>query len=254
MNIDESLKKIFPFACPSIQYRMRKEFLCQPPDLPEMAELQNRILEDDTVKAVIDSQQADGWLAWTFHGYQSMESGIRLLCEKGLEPTQPVLAAALLSLEKHTDRLTRGLGKVGKILDELGFGGSETIRACLFAHAGNEETSFVKEQAKQALEVFKLASQIKSLKDLCESYKGTLVYQSGVRWPGIYHLRLLAMTQNWRTPENRKLIEESVQHIVHLSPFPDIHVRHKSQLISPPSFCMDNFTPEMNALTDAEWM
>jgi hypothetical protein len=254
MNIEPSINKILPLASLSIQYRIRKEFLRQPFGRREMVDLQNKILQDDAVKAVIDSQGADGWLAWTFHGYESMESGIRLLCEKGVEATQPVLANALLSLEEHTDRLERGLGRVGKILDELGFGGSETIRAYLFAHAGNEKNSFVKKQVEQAIEVFKAVIQIKSLEELCEPYKGKLVYWAGVRWPSIYHLRLLAMTQSWRTLENYKMMVESIQHLVCLSPIPSIHARYKSQWIAPASFCMDNFTPEMNALTDAEWM
>ncbi len=234
---------------------MRKAFLHRSPDQSEMADLQNKILQEDVVKAVINSQGADGWLAWTFHGYESMESAMRLLCEKGVEPNQPVLANALLSLEAHTDYLERGLGKGGKILDELGFGGSETIRACLFASAGNEEIPFVKKQIEQALEVFKSVTKIKSLDYLCEPYKGKFIYRAGgVHWPSIYHLRLLAMTQNWRIPENCKMMGESIQHIVRLSPIPNIHVRHKSQLIAPASFCMDNFTPDMKWLIDAEWM
>jgi hypothetical protein len=49
------------------------------------------------------------------------------------------------------------------------------------------------------------------------------------------------MSQSWRTPENRKMITASIQ------------PRHKSQLI-PLRLCMDEFTPDMNRLTDAEWM
>ena len=248
------ITQIIPYACPSIQYRMRKELLHQSSDQPEMVKLQKKILLDDAVKAVINSQGADGWLAWNFHGNESMESGIRLLCEKGVEATQPVLARAFFSLEEHTDRLERGLGTVGKILDEFGFGGSETIRAYLFARAGKEKVPLVKEQIEQALEVFRSVTQIKSLKDLCEPYRGKFVYRTGVLWPSIYHLRLLATTQNWRTPENCKMIVESIQQIVRLSPIPAIHVRYRSQLIAPASFSMDNFKPDMNVLTDAEWM
>ncbi len=42
--------------------------------------------------------------------------------------------------------------------------------------------------------------------------------------------------------------------MVRLSPIPNIYVKYKSQLIAPASFCMQNFAPDMNALTDAEWM
>src|SRR5512134_3522661 len=103
MNIDTD--RLLASACPSIQYRIRREVLCQSPSLPEMDELQDLILQDQAVRNVLHSQGPDGWLAWTFHGYDSMESGVRLLCEKGLEADQPALARALSALETHTDRL-----------------------------------------------------------------------------------------------------------------------------------------------------
>jgi len=156
-------------ACPSIQYRIRKELLGQAPSLPEMKILQDQILQDGTVKEIADNQQPDGWLGWNFHGYNSMESGIRLLCEKGVEANQPVLAKALSCLGKQTDRLSRGLGKVGKILDELGFSGAEAIRASLFAHAGIESIPMVQTQVNQAFHAFNQVIELKSLKDSHET-------------------------------------------------------------------------------------
>jgi hypothetical protein len=254
MNIDISLNRLLTFACPSVRYRIRKELLCQPPELPGMINVQKQILQDEAVREVIESQGSDGWLAWSFHGYNSMESGIRLLCEKGVEANQPVLERALDSLEKHTNRLERGLGEVGKILDDLGFGGSQTIRAYLFAHAGKEEIPLVKKQIEQTLEVFKFVCTVESLESLYQPYKDKLVFRKGIRWPSIYHLRLLSLTKNWRTPKNYKMILESIRQIVRLSPIPHIYVRYKSQLIAPASFCMDNFHADLNRLTDAEWM
>jgi len=254
MNITTSLDQIPPSACPSIQYRIRKEILHQSSFLPEMIKIRGQIMQDEAVKKVLNSQGSDGWLGWAFHGYDSLESGIRLLCEKGVEANEPVLACALLALEKHTERLERGLGKAGRILDDLSFGGAETIRAYLFAHAGFEDNSFVKEQIKQALQVFNAALQVKSLKNLCLPYKDRLIFREGICWPSIYHLRLLAMSQSWRTPENSRIITQSIQNIVRLSPIPYIHIKHKSRLIAPASFGMNDFTPNLNNLTDPEWM
>jgi len=219
-----------------------------------MRELQEQILEDRSVAEVMRSQGPDGWLARSFHGYESMESGIRLLCEKGVETENPVLARALSALEHETDRLDRGLGKPGRILDNLGFGGSETIRAYLFALAGKEDQKFVKDQIEQALDIFRSAAQIESLMDIQEQYKSRLVFRGGVRWPGIYHLRLLAWAKNWRTSDNHKMVAESIRNLVRLSPIPDIHVKHRAQVIAPASFCMHQFAPSMNCLSDAEWM
>ncbi len=58
---------------------------------PRMSCLQNEILHDYTVKEVISRQQQDGWLGTTFHGEKGMEASIRLLCEKGVEPSHPAI-------------------------------------------------------------------------------------------------------------------------------------------------------------------
>jgi len=251
---ETAIDLLLTLACPSIQYRIRKELFGQSPSLPEMTVLQNQILQDEAVKEIIASQQPDGWLGWAFHGYNSMESGIRLLCEKGIEADQPLLSQALSALEKHKERLSRGIGKVGKALDDLGFGGAETIRAYLFAHAGIEDIPLVKNQVRQAFDAFKFAANTALLEDIHEPYKDKLVFREGVRFPSIYHLRLLAMTFGWRTPANRRMIKKSIGRLVQLSPIPDMHVKYKSQLIAPASFGMDHFTRDMTGLKDAEWM
>jgi hypothetical protein len=83
--IEEALNDLLENACPPIQYRLRRELLKQPPSSADMLALQGRILEDRAVKEVLSWQQPDGWIAWNFHGYHSMEAGIRILCEKGLD-------------------------------------------------------------------------------------------------------------------------------------------------------------------------
>lgn len=254
MNYQPAIDAILQSACPSLQYRLRKEILGQSSTQVEMIALQKRILHDQSVQAVIADQGADGWLAWAFHGYDSMESGIRILCEKGVETEQPVLARALEALALYPERLVRGIGKVGKIIDDMGMGGSEAIRAHLFAQAGIEDTPLVQSQVGEALTAFDAVRTVHTLDEICEPYQEKLVFRAGVRWPSIYHLRLLAMTQGWRSLENHLMMVESIQRMVSLSPIPAIHVKYKSQLIAPASFCMDDFTPNMDALTDAGWM
>jgi hypothetical protein len=219
-----------------------------------MVDLQNQILQDEAVREVMSWQQPDGWLAWNFHGTKSIEGGIRLLCEKGVDRNHPVLANALKALEAKTDRLDRGIGKVGKILDDMGFGGSLMIRAAVFAYARIENKPFVKEQINLALEGFKAVLAIESIDDMVEQYRGKLVFRPYAQWPSIYHLRLLAFTQGWRTPENHKVVAESIKRLVELSPIPDANVRYKSQLIAPASFCMYDFNPDIASMGDAHWM
>ena len=246
--------KLFEGACPSIQYRMLSEVVGQPPSGNGMPGLQSKILQDPAVVNVMKWQQADGWLAWDFHGSKSIESGIRILCEKGVPGRHPVIAKALKALEQHTERLERGLGRPGKILDEQGLGGAWMIRATIFAYAGVEDRPFVQEQIDEALTGFQAVLVTNSIDELAENHKDKWIFRPGVRWPSIYHLRLLAFTHCWRTAEKQKLVAEAIRRLIELSPLPSILVRHKSQFISPASFCMQEFNPDMNKLDDAHWM
>lgn len=246
--------KLIELSCPSIAYRTRLEILSHSALEPGMADLQNLILQDEAVREVISWQQPDGWLAENFHGSKSIEAGIRLLCEKGLTRSHPVLADALAVLERETGRLHLGIGKVGKFLDEMELGGSQMIRAAVFAYAGLEDKPFIKEQIELALRGFKAVLEVEAIDDLAETYKGRLVFRPHVQWPGIYHLRLLAWTSGWRNPENLDLMAESIKRLVKLSPMPHISARYKSQIIAPASFCMNDFNPDISTLDDANWM
>ncbi|MBI5566324.1 MAG: hypothetical protein HY870_15605, partial [Chloroflexi bacterium] len=254
MSTATTLDELLERACPSIQYRLRVEVLGESRTAPHVPDLQRQILNDVAVQTVFGWQQPDGWLAWNFHGDKSTESGIRLLCEKGVDPCQPILANALHALERDTHRLERGIGKVGRILDERGLGGSQTIRATVLAYAGVEDKVFVQDQIDRALAAFKAVLTIDTLDDLLETYTGKLVYRPGRVWPCLYHLRLLAFTHEWRTAENHRMLAESIQRLIEWSPLPDVHVRHKSQLIAPALFCMDDFKPDLSTLDDAHWM
>jgi hypothetical protein len=248
------IKELLDSACPSIKYRIRSEILGQAPASTGMDALQDQIMHDPTVQEVLSWQQPDGWLARDFHGSKSSESGIRILCEKGVSRHQPQLVRVLEALEGHPERLDRGIGKAGRILDELGFGGAWMIRATVFAYAGLEDKSFVKEQVDQALVGFEAVLEVNAVKEIVEEYKGRLVFKPGASWPGIYHLRLLAFTRKWRTGENMAMLVKAIERLNQLSPLPYIYVRSKSQWVAPASFCMHEFNPNMESMDDAGWM
>ncbi|CAG0928533.1 hypothetical protein TFLX_00911 [Thermoflexales bacterium] len=254
MLTESVLAELLERACPTIQYRLRWEVLGEPRSAPHLRDLHSQILNDAAVQEVFSWQQSDGWLGWNFHGDHSLEAGIRLLCEKGVDPHHSIIANELHALERETDRLDRGIGKVGRILDDRGLGGSQTIRAAVFAYTGIEDKPFVREQIDRALAAFNAVLTINAIDDLVQPYKSGLVYRLDHLWPCIYHLRLLAFTRSWRSAENRRLLIDSVQRLIDLSPLPSIHVRHKSQLIAPASFCMNDFSPVLSVLDDAHWM
>jgi hypothetical protein len=249
------LTELLEKACPSIQYRLRLEVLNQPRSDASLLSLQNAILEDPEVIEVLSWQSPDGWLATNFHGYHSMESGIHLLCEKGLDPAHPALSGALeVLIESDPERLKRGLGKPGEILDQLGFGGAQMIRAAVLAYAGIENTLVVKAQIELTIAGFRSILSYNSIDEFIEEYQGKPVFRPGILWPSLYHLRLLAWTDSWRTPENLNVLTGSIKKLIDLSPLPAALVRHKSRLVAPASFCMHDFNPQLADLENAGWM
>jgi hypothetical protein len=251
---DPAIQSLLASDCPSIVYRTRQELLAESPADPGLTAIHERILQDGLVREVLAWQQPDGWLAEHFHGTRSIEAGIRILCEKGVQPAHPTLARALSALEAGDERLRLGIGRVGRILDDQGLGGSEMIRAAVLARAGREQPATVQKQVTEALAGFRAVLEIGSIDDLAEARQDKLVFRPGRRWPSIYHLRLLAFTSQWRNAEALSMLARSLERLAALSPLPPIHARHGSQIIAPASFAMDDFTPQLSALDDFGWM
>ncbi len=249
-----AIQELLENACPSIRYRIRSEIFGEPINTPEMTNLQAEILNDEWVQKIFSWQQPDGWIGNDFHGEKSMETGIRVLCEKGVEKSHPVLIKALAILHLDDERLVRGVGKVGQILDDRNLGGTQMIRATVLAYADVEDFITVQEQIQKALSSFNFAACIQTIDDIVTNYKRKLVFKPAIIWPSIYHLRLLAYTHTWRTKENYKMLANGIQRLVQLSPMPHVLLKHKSQLIAPASFCMLDFNPDIHNLDHTGWM
>jgi hypothetical protein len=239
------IPRLMEIAGPSIEYRTRTEVLGEPPNSSRCRALQDEILEDPLVRDVLSWQCPDGWLGTSFHGGDGIEAAIRILCEKGLSREHPVLARALDALEAGHDRLHLGIGKVGRLLDEAGLGGSEMIRAAVLAYAGDESRPQMKEQIEEALRGFEAVLSVESIDEISLTYKGKRVFRDGVLWPSIYHLRLLAWTHRWRTDAAVRRLARAVERLVEISPIPEIHLKRGSQLIAPASFAMTDFSADL---------
>lgn len=165
-----------------------------------------------------------------------------------------MIERALDALSKSDNRLSLGIGKVGRMLDDLGFGGSQRIRAAVFAYTRLNNESFIGDEIEKALMCFRFIRKVERVSDVYSKYRNKLVFKPGILWPDIYALRLLAFTNSWRSVENMAIISEAIHRLVLLSPIPQIYVRHKSQLIVPGSFGMNDFDPVLDQLDDAGWM
>ncbi len=248
------LKTLVQNACPSIAYRIKREILKEDIHSPDMMALQEAILRDPQVMRILALAQEDGWLGGTFHGRDEPESGIRYLMEKAVEGSHPVVRGALTAIENRGVAFDKGsMERVGKPLDDWRLGGSKLMRACVFAYAGAEEHEFVRQGILEALEVFRSVLTVRSAEDISMPYKGKLVFRKGALWPCIYHLRLLAHTQNWRTEDNLNMLAQAVTRLGELSPIPEIKLLHKGQIISPASVYMNDFKEDLAGLDSAGW-
>jgi hypothetical protein len=254
VKIQQVISSLLERAAPSIQYRLRHEVLGESLNSPQMRKLQRQILDDPLVKKIFRWRRADGWLADDFHGSQSLEAGVRILCEKGVSPGHNIIKGALSALTKNPERIARGIGKVGSLLDKAGLGGSLLIRAVVYAYAGVEGKVFIHKEVEKALQVFSLTKEVRSIEEISRIHNEKRVFKTGAVWPSLYHLRLLAYTQNWRSQKNLETMSAAVRNLVALSPIPQIRFLHKSQLVSPASFAMDDFNPVLTWLTPAKWM
>jgi hypothetical protein len=241
-------------ACPSIQYRVLTECLLVSPGDPSLSQLKTAIEENSIVRGLLAQQASDGWFAEDFHGTVSHESCLRRLLEMGIPVQSRPIQAAVEALLSFPERCDRGLGKAGRLLDELHLGGTRLIRATVLAAAGREDLAEVQEQIQEAVLGFAAVLNVPSFKEVCEIRQGQRVLRSGQAWPGLYHLRLLAFTQSWRSSENQKLLASSFEHLARLSPLLDYNGYAHGQRVAPASFCMHDFVPDLDTLDAAGWM
>ncbi len=249
-----SIPELLQSACASIRLRLRQEVLDESIPPEEAVSLRAEILQDGTVRKILDEQGPDGWIGGHFHGYDGHEAGLRLLREKGLDKSDPCLDQAVQALEAGSQRARTEMGIIGRIADERNLGGADMILASALSHAGKEGTEIVQRQIPLALAGMEAVLSCTSVSEITETYKGKLVFKNGISWPSIYHLRLLAFTRSWRSVENQKMVIEAATRLAHLSPIPYIMIRYRSQLVAPAAFAMLDFNPSLVALAEAEWM
>lgn len=256
MNYLKAVEFLLDNGCPSIVYRTRKEILGEPSNTSSMIDLQEQILNTPEVKRIISLQKEDGWLGGAFHGTDEPESGIRFLSEMGVESENLAITRALEAIEQRgKDFDDGGLVRVGKLLDQYHIGGSQMIKACVFAYARHENKVFVQEQIKEAISAFEYVANLKTITNIYRLHKDKiLVFEEMVKWPSIYHLRLLAFTQSWRNDSNLDILSRAFNNLIEFSPIPNIKLLHKNQVISPASLFMNNFNPDMNQIKPKDWM
>jgi len=172
-----------------------------------------------------------------FHGFNTLESILKIFGEHGIEQSDPHFRAVferISSLDENSSQLYLGLGKPGKVLDEYRLGGGMLIRAACLARAGLDNEVLIKTEIAESLEAFRVVSGIDHKDALVMPYKDKFVLRKGVVLPGYYNLLILAHTHDWRTAENLARVRQAVTNLCRLS-LPHALLKFGSQLIAPAS-------------------
>jgi hypothetical protein len=174
--------------------------------------------------------------------------------EKGVSFKHPALIHAMNALDRDTDRIAKDLGSFAQYFDENRLGGARMIQAWLLSIGGHCDHPLVLEQVDVALEGMKSIIDIKTFSDATEFHRNKLIFKPGLKWPGIYHLRILAYTRAWRSAENINMVAEAITKLAQFSPMPYALVRNRSQLIAPAAFAMLDLNPFLPNLDSPGWM
>ncbi|MCL1807466.1 MAG: hypothetical protein FWG31_07170 [Oscillospiraceae bacterium] len=230
--IDKAVDHLIQNACPSISMRTREEIRKERISKEKKKEYKQAILSGEKINLVLNRQTPDGYFGTRFHTASSTskdwphEGCVRYLLEMGLGLDCNPLKKALDAL------LVPGWNREckGSAADAFGYG---MIRASLFAQAGLHDHDFVREWTESALQGFRNVAEASDYGDIAVPYKGKVVFAEGKYLPTIYHLRILAFTDGWRTPENITMMEKAYQNLYEWLPFPPTHIKAKHQLVAP---------------------
>lgn len=232
--VNNALEQLIKEGCPSIAYRVRKEIRQDELSGKEDTEYQNLIYSEPKVQKVLAWQDPDGYFGTRLHTPPSRskvwahEGCVRYLLEMGLAKENETLRKALEVM------LCPGWGKEcenSRAAEVFKYG---VIRASLFAQAGLSDYEFVSGCVEDALYGFRCITEAKNYTDLVyEGAGGRLIFKEGNFIPVIYHLRLLAFTESWRSEENLKMIELAYRKLYEWLPLPPIYYKAKSYPVAP---------------------
>jgi hypothetical protein len=237
---EKALEILKEKACASIRYRVSKEILEENPDINDYLD---EILDDERVKYVFTWQRADGFLGQIIHGGwipevkmkfagRGAEGALRFLSEMGVPKNYPVVEKGLNALLK--DDWNRDPWKWSReYKSEDGLYGADHVRAVIFSYFGIEEHDFIKTEMQRTLEVIGRVKEIRSIESITGTYHKKPYFSSGIALPDLYHLKLLAYTGGWRNGKNITEVAKALEHLLELSPIPQIYIKAGNQLIAP---------------------
>lgn len=198
---------------------MRKEILEDNISVQEYINYQNLIFAEPKVQKVLSWQNPDGYFGTRLHTASTgskiwtHEGCVRYLLEMGLDNENVHEALDVM--------LCPGWGKECENSRAASTFKYELIRASLFAQAGIQNDEVLSKWVDDAVQGFGNIADAESYNDLVVERKdGKNIFKKGIHTPVIYHLRILAFTESWRTEKNLKMMKKAYEKLYQWLPLP----------------------------------
>lgn len=236
MKVSKSIDFLLENAGPVIQYRLRKEILCNLKKTEE-ENLLEQIYQTPNFKLLQRYVKPNGYIGSGAHSWdnwrgvilhetplQDGEAAARLLSYFAIPKTHPVVAnfvAAMRDEEIMRKEFSYIPPEVERYENRFrGIRGGFSLMILVYtmqAMLGYGDDEYVKPFQNVAMEAFESILPLSSLNEITKSRqsKGKYNYpyiEEDTSFPGQYHLEALAYTNAWRTPENIVLIANALNH------------------------------------------
>lgn len=232
--MNEVMERLLNEGSPSIAYRVKKEIKQEKLSKEEEQNYLDLIYAEPKVQMVLSWQNQDGYFGTRLHTAPSRskvwthEGCVRFLLEMGLTKECEKVRKAL---EVMT---CPGWGKECENSRAAQVFKYEMIRASLYAQAGCQNDKIISKWVNDALTGFRHIAEAECYEDMVyESKDHKLIFKGDKYIPVIYHLRILAFTEFWRTKDNLEMLRTAYNKMYQWLPLPPIYYKSKGQLIAP---------------------
>ncbi|MCL2670542.1 MAG: hypothetical protein FWF10_00710 [Clostridiales bacterium] len=236
MNLNKSIEFLLENAGAVIQYRLRKEILHNLSKTEE-ENLLEQIYQTPYFRLVQSYVKPNGYIGSGMHSFnnwrgvrlhetplQDGETAARLLSYYAIPKVNPIVAnfiAAMRNEETLRHEFSYIPPEIVRYEDRL-LGMSSGFCLMILLCAMQAMLSYgddreMDEVCKVSFEAFKSILQLHSFSDITKTPKGKSKYdypyvEEDTYCPSIYHLAILAYTNNWRTAESVQLLADALNH------------------------------------------
>ncbi|MDR1692767.1 MAG: hypothetical protein LBR72_05360 [Oscillospiraceae bacterium] len=263
MNLSKSVDFLLSHAGPVIQYRLRKEILC---DLTQTEEENclERIYQTPNFRLLLRYAKPNGYIGSGAHSWdnwrgvvlhetylQDGEAAARLLSTYAVPQTHPLVVNFVAAM-RDAETLKREFSYIPPEVNryETRFIGLEsgfclmTLMYAMQAMLGYGDDEPVIPFQRISLEAFKSILPLSSFAEITKTRKSKAKYnypyiEADTYFPCQYHLETLAYTQSWRSPETVRMMADALNHYSKITKGP-IHIKVGNRYYAPFTLNMAN--------------